>query len=78
MSLAQGNNTPTRPRIEPGSPDPESNTLTTRSVRSPMKLFEEIQLCMCVFLENYTVREIEEIQSEICVCECVFSWKSIR
>ena len=23
MSLAQGNNTPTRPRIEPGSPDPE-------------------------------------------------------
>ena len=25
MSLAQGNNTPTRPRIEPGSPDPESN-----------------------------------------------------
>ena len=25
MSLAQGNNTPTRPRIEPGSPDPESD-----------------------------------------------------
>ena len=25
MSLAQGNNTPTRVRIEPGSPDPESN-----------------------------------------------------
>ena len=24
MSLAQGNITPTRPRIEPGSPDPES------------------------------------------------------
>ena len=36
MSLAQGNNTPTRPRIEPGSPDPESNALTTRSVRSPI------------------------------------------
>ena len=35
MSLAQGNNTPTRPRIEPGSPDPESNALTTRPVRSP-------------------------------------------
>ena len=35
MSLAQGNNTPTRPRIEPGSPDPESDALTTRSVRSP-------------------------------------------
>ena len=34
MSLAQGNNTPTRPRIEPGSPDPESDALTTRRVRS--------------------------------------------
>ena len=33
MSLAQGNNTPTRPRIEPGSPDPESYALTTRPVR---------------------------------------------
>ena len=28
MSLAQGNNTPTRPGIEPGSPDPESDALT--------------------------------------------------
>ena len=28
-------NTPTRPRIEPGSPDPESDALTTRPVRSP-------------------------------------------
>ena len=33
MSLAQGNNTPTRRRIEPGSPDPESDALTTRPVR---------------------------------------------
>ena len=33
MSLAQGNNTPTRPRIEPGSQDPESDALTTRPVR---------------------------------------------
>ena len=33
MSLAQGNNTPTRPRIEPGSPDPESDALTIRPVR---------------------------------------------
>ena len=32
MSLAQGNNTPTRPRIEPGSPDPESDAQTTRLV----------------------------------------------
>ena len=35
MSLAQGNNTPTRPRIEPGSPDSESDALTTRPVHSP-------------------------------------------
>ena len=33
MSLAQGNNTPTRPRIESRSPDPESDALTTRPVR---------------------------------------------
>ena len=37
MSLAQGNNTPTRPRIEPGSPDPESDALTARPVR-PQKV----------------------------------------
>ena len=35
MSLAQGNNTSTRPRIEPGSPDTESDALTTRPVRPP-------------------------------------------
>ena len=35
MSLAQGNNTPTRPRIEPGSPESESDALTTRPVRPP-------------------------------------------
>ena len=35
MFLAQGNNTPTRVRIEPGSPDPESDALTTRPVRPP-------------------------------------------
>ena len=35
MSLAQGNNTPTRPRIEPGSPDPEPDALTIRPVRPP-------------------------------------------
>ena len=33
MSLAQENNTLTRPRIEPGSPDPESDALTIRPVR---------------------------------------------
>ena len=37
MSLAQGNNIPTRPRIEPiGSPDPGSDALTTRPVRPLM------------------------------------------
>ena len=40
MSLAQGNNTPTRPRIEPGSPDPESDALTIRPVRSPISKFD--------------------------------------
>ena len=40
MSLAQGNNTPTRPRIEPGSPDPESAALTIRPVRSPFAFFD--------------------------------------
>ena len=39
MSLAQGNNTPTRPRIEPGSPDPESDALTIRPVRQKPKSF---------------------------------------
>ena len=38
LSLAQGNNTPTRPRIEPGSPDPESDALTTRPVRPPREM----------------------------------------
>ena len=47
MSLAQGNNTPTRPRIEPGSPDPESDALTTRPVRSPAG-------SVCCFLEQET------------------------
>ena len=43
MSLAQGNNTPIRPRIEPGSPDPESDALTTRPVRPPLIYF----ICVC-------------------------------
>ena len=42
MSLAQGNNTPTRPRIEPGSPDPESDALTTRPVRPLVKLIRQL------------------------------------
>ena len=33
-------NTPTRPRIEPGSPDPESDALTIRPVRLCQTWFE--------------------------------------
>ena len=44
MSLAQGNNTPTRPRIEPGSPDPESEALTTRPVRPLFKVLPMVPL----------------------------------
>ena len=60
MSLAQGNNTPTWPRIEPGSPDPESDTLTTRPVR-PLGLgFEETTFCNKFHkkkkLERYNIR----------------------
>ena len=47
MSLAQGNNTPIRPRIELGSPDPESDALTTRPVRSPKGLFEVLNVHAC-------------------------------
>ena len=57
MSLAQGNNTPTRPRIEPGSPDPESDALTTRPVRSPKVILVKLNLAktMDVVLEKITI-----------------------
>ena len=45
MSLAQGNNKPTRPRIEPGSPDPESDALTTRPVRPPIIHYCLVGIC---------------------------------
>ena len=45
MSLAQGNNTPTRPRIEPGSPDPESDALTTRPVRPLLFFLFVVAIC---------------------------------
>ena len=48
MSLAQGNNTPTRPRIEPGSPDPESDALTIRPVRPPMYVKEKAEDQLCI------------------------------
>ena len=40
--LLKETNTPTRPRIEPGSPDPESDALTIRPVRPP-----STDLCLC-------------------------------
>ena len=48
MSLAQGNNTPTRPRIEPGSPDPESDALTIRPVRPPSNNIEMVWVKFCI------------------------------
>ena len=42
MSLAQGNNTKTQLRIEPGSSDSESDALTTRPVRSPLNFNETL------------------------------------
>ena len=67
MSLVQGNNTPTRPRIEPGSPDPESDALTTRPVRPP-------QLCLRVlnvgfefkFIDILVWFDFKEKQSRMC------------
>ena len=52
MSLAQENNTPTRPRIEPGSPDPESDALTTRPVR-PNKRYVQIEWNIHVIGRGY-------------------------
>ena len=49
MSLAQGNNTTIQPRIEPGSPDPESDGLTTRPVRSPIY----IPVYVCVVHQSF-------------------------
>ena len=44
MSLAQGNNTPIRPRIESWSPDPDSDALTTRPVcPQRLEVFVKIQ-----------------------------------
>ena len=42
-------NTPTRPRIEPGSPDPESDALTIRPVRPP---FNDIVISSVFVINN--------------------------
>ena len=53
MSLAQGNNTPTRPRIEPGSPDPESDALTTRPVRPSIVCFATLRLASIICVMSH-------------------------
>ena len=50
--LLKETNTPTRLRIEPGSPDPESDALTTRPVRPPATL--ECLKKIFYLLENYS------------------------
>ena len=69
MSLAQGNNTPTRPRIEPGSPDPESDALTTRPVRPPELVGEGI-------IERESMR-MSELVSECSEWKGGFEWVSV-
>ena len=50
-------NTPTLPRIEPGSPDPESDALTIRPVR-PLSVCVCVCMCACM-------------HACVCVCVCV-------
>ena len=57
MSLAQGNNTPTRPRIEPGSPDPESDAL---------RFFAVVSLNLCnVLISNRSSGKQQSLVSYI-------------
>ena len=73
MSLAQGNNTPTRPRIEPGSPDPESAALTTRPVRSPW--IEEVVGLYYLCSEN---KGADQLHSNAqLICGFVFAYAKI-
>ena len=68
MSLAQGNNTPTRPRIEPGSPKPESDALTTRPVRSTLFNFRRKGLARLRFcIKFYDNRWISFIDMAFCI-----------
>ena len=59
-------NTPTRPRIEPGSPDPESDALTIRPVRPPPPFsFELSHDHFCRLLDgcHHSARQSQGIRS---------------
>ena len=63
MSLAQGNNTPTRPRIEPGSPDPESDALTTRAVRPLINFVHmpyKLKVTATLMISIFNMKELSE------------------
>ena len=49
--LLKETNTPTRPRIEPGSPDPESDALTIRPVRPPC-IMRKHAFCIIIYAKT--------------------------
>ena len=53
-------NTPTRPRIEPGSPDPESDALAIRPVRPP-KIYNKLSILFLIFRELEIPTEIVDV-----------------
>ena len=59
-------NTPTRPRIEPGSPDPESDALTIRPVRPPFIIsvlsvsLENILKLDFMFMKHYAPTDVNQ------------------
>ena len=57
--LLKETNTPTRPRIEPGSPDPESDALTIRPVRPPHCLLYRFHIVYCIGLYLYARGHID-------------------
>ena len=52
--LLKETNTPPRPRIEPGSPDPESDALTIRPVRPPQRV-----IITCISLQEVIKRPLK-------------------
>ena len=62
-------NTPSRPRIEPGSPDPKSDALTIRPVRPPRVdiMGRVLDPLLCVFLAD-----IQSVGIGACMHVCVW------